>query len=354
MLSESRLDELLSRFGQFRIGLVGDLFLDRYLHLAPVVEKSIETGLEAYQIDRIGNSPGALGTVMNNLAALGVGTLAPLTVIGDDGQGYDLRKSLANLPIDDRCILTDSGRLTPTYTKPMRPVAGGPAQELNRLDLRTRGSLAAETTRAVIDVAGTLINLVDALIILDQINETDWGVVNKEVRGGLKAIAAAHPEKLVYTDSRQHLGEFDFGVLKGNHHEILRAAGQSDCAAPIPGSTDWRRVVESAQMVAGKTNETVFCTVGPHGIVVVDAAKVFEHVPAHAVEGPIDIVGAGDSATAAIVLSLLAGATPVEAAEMANLTASITIRKLGTTGTASPVEMSERLRADLNMAAPAP
>lgn len=340
MLSESRLDELLSRFGQFRIGLVGDLFLDRYLHLAPVVEMSIETGLEAYQIDRIINSPGALGTVMNNLAALGAGKLAPLTVIGDDGQGFDLRKSLSGLPVDDRCILTDPARLTPTYTKPMRPMDGAPAKELNRLDLRTRGPLSPETTCAVIDVAAKLIEHVDALVILDQVNETDWGVINAEVRTGLRAIAAAHPDKLVYTDSRQHLHEFDFGILKGNHHEILRAVGEKDAPAPAPESADWDRVLRSAQSIAKKTRSTVFCTVGPQGMIVADFSQPPQLVPTTPAEGPIDIVGAGDSATAALVLSLLAGATAVEAAEMANLAASITIRKLGTTGTASPAEMS--------------
>lgn len=342
MLSETRLDELLAQFGQFRIGLVGDLFLDRYLHLAPVEEISIETGLEAYQIDRITNAPGALGTVMNNLAALGAGKLAPLTVIGEDGQGFDLRKSLAALPVDDRCILVDPARLTPTYTKPMRPMPDGSWRELNRLDLRTRGPLSPEMSQAVVDVAAKLIEHVDALIVLDQINETDWGVVNQSVRDGLREISQKKTEKLVYTDSRQHLGQFDFGVLKGNHHEFLRATGQPDCDAPQPGTENWRRVSDAAKVICEKTKRTLFCTVGPQGILVTAPDQEPQHVPTAPVTGPIDIVGAGDSATAAIVLSLLAGATPMEAAEMANLAASITIRKLGTTGTASPREMSER------------
>jgi rfaE bifunctional protein kinase chain/domain len=343
MLSDARLDALLSQFGQFRVGLVGDLFLDRYLHLAPVEEISIETGLEAYQIDRVVNSPGALGTVMNNLAALGVGKLAPLTVIGDDGHGYDLHKSLVGLPVDDRCILSVPARLTPTYTKPMRPMPDGSWRELNRLDLRTRASLSLETTQLVIGVLEKLIEHVDALVILDQINETDWGVVNSGVREGLRAIAAAHPKKLVYTDSRQHLSFFDFGVLKGNHHEILRAAGDLDCDAPSPETQDWQRVCIAANSICQKTDSTLFCTVGPQGILVASPNIEPVHVPTAKVEGPIDIVGAGDSATAAIVLSLLAGASPEEAAEMANLTASITIGKLGTTGTASPGELRARI-----------
>src|SRR6185436_9408305 len=106
--------------------LVGDLFLDRYLDIAPgICEMSIETGLEAYQIPQVRNSPGAMGTVLNNLAALGVGRLVPATVIGDDGQGFDLLKELRRLPVDPSHILTDANRPTPTYTKPMRRVESG-------------------------------------------------------------------------------------------------------------------------------------------------------------------------------------------------------------------------------------
>ncbi|MDP6719850.1 MAG: hypothetical protein QGF59_14405, partial [Pirellulaceae bacterium] len=78
MIEIVRLQELLDQFPKLTIGLLGDLFLDRYLEFDPAVsEMSIETGLEAFQVERVRNSPGALGTVMNNLAAIGVGQLVP-------------------------------------------------------------------------------------------------------------------------------------------------------------------------------------------------------------------------------------------------------------------------------------
>src|ERR1044072_5549279 len=106
VLSRDKLETILRTLPRLTIGLVGDLFLDRYLHLiADYRELSIETGLEAYQIERVRNSPGALGTVMNNLAALGVGLLVPVTAIGDDGHGYDLLKEVRQLPVDPGNIL---------------------------------------------------------------------------------------------------------------------------------------------------------------------------------------------------------------------------------------------------------
>src|SRR5690242_11979353 len=106
MLTQERLEIVLRTLPRLTIGLVGDLYLDRYLHLVPGHhELSIETGLEAYQIDRVRNSPGALGTVMNNLAALGVGLLVPVTAIGDDGHGYDLLRVVRKLPADPAGVL---------------------------------------------------------------------------------------------------------------------------------------------------------------------------------------------------------------------------------------------------------
>ncbi|MBI2478834.1 MAG: carbohydrate kinase, partial [Planctomycetia bacterium] len=174
---------MLSRFPGLTIGLVGDLFLDRYLDIEPGVEEiSIETDLEAYQIASVRNSPGALGTVMNNLAALGVGRVVPVTVIGDDGQAYDLLKELRRLPVDDSYVLQDANRLTPTYTKPLKQDAGGRWCELNRLDLRTRGPLSLVTTEQLGRSLRTAFANCDGLIVLDQINETNWGVVNEETR----------------------------------------------------------------------------------------------------------------------------------------------------------------------------
>src|SRR5688572_9388287 len=99
MISESTLESILTTLPRLRVAVVGDLFLDRYLDLdATLTEPSIETGLDAYQVTRVRSYPGAAGTVINNLASLGVGTILPIAVIGDDGEGYELRQALSRLP----------------------------------------------------------------------------------------------------------------------------------------------------------------------------------------------------------------------------------------------------------------
>src|SRR5205814_4733128 len=100
MLTTALIDSILARLPGLRIGVLGDLFLDRYLDLdADLTEPSLETGLSAYQVVRVRSYPGAAGTVINNLAALGVGCIDTIAIIGDDGEGYELRQALRALRV---------------------------------------------------------------------------------------------------------------------------------------------------------------------------------------------------------------------------------------------------------------
>src|SRR5215213_1379114 len=137
MLTTELVERILSAIPGRTIGVLGDLFLDRYLDIdAALNEPSVETGLTAYQVTRVRSYPGAAGTVINNLAAIGVGRIYPIAFIGDDGEGYELRQALKRLPaVEHGGIIPVPDRRTPTYTKPMLN-EGGTAKELNRLDIK--------------------------------------------------------------------------------------------------------------------------------------------------------------------------------------------------------------------------
>jgi len=336
MIAPERVAQILANFPRLRIGLVGDLFLDRYLDIDPELgELSIETGLEAYQVTRIRNNPGALGTVLNNLTALGVGQLVPVTVLGDDGQAYDLLQTLSRMPVDRAHILQDPTRMTPTYTKPMRRNAQGEWGELNRIDLRNRATLARDVESNLIEHVTAVFESTDGLIVLDQVNEEGWGIVGPRVREHLAMLADRHPDKLMFVDSRAFIDKFTRGTLKPNLHECLRALGR-------PASDDPEVGRAAAVELSNKSGLRLFCTLGERGMLVVRPKAEPVEVPTIKVTGPIDIVGAGDSATSGIVGALLCGADEIEAATLGNLVASITIQQLGTTGTATPEQVIAR------------
>ena len=121
MLTTAAIETILASLPHRTIGVFGDLFLDRYFDLdAALTEPSIETRLDAYQVVNVRSYPGAAGTVINNLAALGVGSIVPISMIGDDGEGYELRQALGKMPnVSLANLVISAQRRTPTYAKPM-------------------------------------------------------------------------------------------------------------------------------------------------------------------------------------------------------------------------------------------
>ena len=333
-LTDVTIDQILQRLPALRIGVLGDLFLDRYLDIdAALTEPSIETGLAAYQVVRVRSYPGAAGTVINNLAALGVGTVLPIAVIGDDGEGYELRQALARLQtVDCRSLYADAGWRTPTYTKPMLGDGNGACRELNRLDIKNRTPLGGPHEGKVLEALTDLWPVLDALLVLDQVSEANCGVVTDRVRAVCKRLGETRPDKIVLADSRERIGLFRGAWLKPNNAECLKAVGGSDVEA-------------AARALAAKVGRPVFCTQGERGILVVDpATDSVRQVAGFKVTGPIDPVGAGDSTSAGIAVALACGESLETAAAFGNLVASITIQQLGTTGTASPQQVRARWR----------
>jgi rfaE bifunctional protein kinase chain/domain len=341
MLTPTRLESILAHIPALTIGVLGDLFLDRYLDLdATLTEASLETGLDAYQVTQVRAQPGAAGTVLNNLAALGVKQAAAIALIGDDGEGYELRQALDRLRVvDAHHVVSWPGRRTPTYTKPMLHAPGHPARELNRFDIKNRTPTPRGAEDRLLAAIDEMWPRIDALLVLDQVREPDCGVVSVRVRDQLADLGASHPTKLILADSRERIGMFRNVWLKPN---------QTECVRAVLGVAEGpEQVRDCAIELARRCKRPVFCTCGVDGILVVDsriACERVQQVSAYPVHGPIDIVGAGDSTSAAIACAIAAGATLEEAAAFGNLVASITIQQIGTTGTASPEQVRARWR----------
>lgn len=344
MLTTALIERVLSTVPARTVGVLGDLFLDRYLDIdAARNEPSVETGLTAYQVTGVRAYPGAVGTVVNNLAALGVGRIVPIAFIGDDGEGYELRQALSRLPaVDQSSVFLLPDRRTPTYTKPMLH-EGGTVRELNRLDIKNRVKTTADAEEHIIALLDAAWPKLGALIVLDQVSEADCGVVTKRVRDRIAELAARDPDKFVLADSREQIGLFRNVCVKPNYDEVQRTV-----FGDHPDSTSMIGHIMALELLANRSNRVVFCTKGPSGIEVAgtqiqEPTKTIE-IPAFSVTGPIDICGAGDSTSAGITSAMVSGLTHEQAAAFGNLVASITIQQLGVTGTAPPDKVRARWR----------
>lgn len=336
-MNAARFQAITSRYPMLRVAVVGDFFLDRYLHIDPALaEVSIETGLEVYNVVAVRPQPGAAGTIVNNLAALGIGAVHLVGFCGDDGEGYELRRALAERPgVDLADFLTVPSRRTPVYCKPMMIEADRPPRELNRLDSKNwtptpdplRHDLAARV-RALAD-------RVDALLLMDQVDRPGTGVVTEPVLHAAHAALEANPRLLVLADSRRGLGDYPPLGFKMNAAELARMTGSP--------RSDGRLVERQAADLAARTGWPVFVSLAEQGIIGALPGREAEHVPALPVRGPIDVVGAGDAVTANLAVALASGAELVEAMELAMAAASLVVHQLGTTGTASVPQIASLL-----------
>lgn len=361
-MTSKRYQQISSKFPKQRIAIVGDFCLDRYLELdLTKQETSIETGLTVHNVINVRSQPGGSGTILNNLVALGVGDIIPVGFAGDDGEGFELTRALKQIKgVDMSAFVQTTERRTFTYTKPIVVSEGKPPKpsgktatgnplssrsastpsrgprELNRLDFKNWTPTSKNISKKLIQNLTEIAPQMDALILLDQVDIPGTGVLTEEVLKSIGKIAKKNPNLMILADSRNGLSQFPAVDFKMNGTELSRALGSSS----VPDLTELH---ERSAQLAKQTEHRVFVTLSECGIIGATPDGNVEHAPSLPVRGEIDIVGAGDSVTANLVTSLLAGASLHESLEIANAAASVVIHQLGTTGTASRLEIKRLL-----------
>lgn len=337
-MNPARFDNIASRYSSLRVAIVGDFCLDRYFEIDPSrKERSLETGLEVLNVTGSRAQPGAAGTILNNLAALCVGAIDVVGFCGDDGEGWLLRRALAaNRGVNLDCFLTTPQRSTFTYTKPLVLEPGKPPRELNRLDKKNWTPTPAEVEDQLCHAVRALAPRVDAMILMDQVEIANTGVITAALLKSIGDLARARPELFIIADSRRSLADFPPVTFKMNARELANLAGN-------PGEVSLEAIKVNASRLAARNDRPVFVTLAENGIIGAGPGQAVEHVPALPVRGEIDIVGAGDAVTANLTAALASRATLREAMEASMAAASIVIHQLGTTGTASPGQIKSLL-----------
>ena len=337
-MDEVRLKTILEGFRERKILVVGDFYLDAYW----LIEKtkstlSLETPWHTNPVVEQRYSPGAAGTVTNNLVALEVGEVYTLSVIGEDGFGSTLLERLeANGCITD-FMITAPDRVTPTYLKPIHRGYEGVETEGPRFDIENQSVMRSEVEERVLRALRQSVPEVEGVIVGDQMPHDNWGVITDRVRAEICRLAVEFPDKLFFADSRTRIGKYRHVTIKPNRFEAKRAVSPDWTG----GDVNIEEAKRCGQILTERTEKPLFVTVGPEGILVFCDGQV-EHVPGIALETETDPVGAGDSVSAAIVATLCGGSGYLEAAQVGNLVASVTVTKIGTTGTASHAELIEQ------------
>ena len=334
-LKRSRLIEILESIKSLDVAVIGDYALDVYWYADMTLsELSRETPHYTRPIIRETYSPGASGNICCNVKDLGVRKVFAVTVLGRDWRGQILMDKLREKGVLLNHVITSSERVTSTYIKPI--LCGFDSQqEDSRLDFINYHPLSEDLESQILSKIQAVVSSVDVLIIEDQMTQN--GIITDNIREVLIKTAEENPEKVFIADSRRNIGSFKNMVLKPNKMEAVKAIDQSR----DPSTVTEEEIIEIGRELQKRAKRPVYITLSSEGALLITESG-FEKIPAVRTEPPIDPVGAGDTFIAAAGASLAAGATPIEAGIIANLAASVVIKKLNITGTASPREILGR------------
>jgi rfaE bifunctional protein kinase chain/domain len=347
--SVPRLKRLIPRLRKKRIGVLGDLMLDRYLW-GTASRLSPEAAVPIVDFAEQSECLGGAGNVAANLAALGARVEAFGVVGGrkggDDEPGRALRACLCAAGINDSGVLADSKRVTTVKT---RIIARH--QQLVRIDHERREPLRSETEEKLLHRLFVALKRLDALVLSDY----DKGLVTDAFAD--RVLNAAH---------QLHVPVFV--KPKTSRLYAYRGARAIVCNAKEAGffvtrSLGDEKSVEEAgrALLAHFGCSAVVITLGEKGLSVSEEASPRHiYIPATSFEVTyarvgrpgiergttgrqvFDVTGAGDTVLGLLALAVTAGATLADAATLANTAAGVVVGKLGT-ATVSPKELAAAL-----------
>lgn len=318
-----RLFDLLDRFPQSRVMVVGDLCLDEFLN-GQVERLSREAPVLIIRHEETRQVPGGGANAVYNFAQLGAQVKA-VGLTGDDEQGRALRHIFASAGIDTTGILVDRDRPTVTKTRISGHARQSVTQQIVRVDRKSDALPNLELQLQLANYIQQHLAEVDAIVC------SDYG--DGTLTQPIIAAALSHPLSVV--DAQKHLNRYRGATMfTPNLPEAEQAIGYS--FVQPTGGMDLARLRQGGQDLLALTQaKRVLITRGEDGMSLFEQDGTEHHIPAFNRTDVFDVTGAGDTVVAALTVGLTLGASPWEAIVLGNLAASIVVRQFGTTTTNS-------------------
>jgi D-beta-D-heptose 7-phosphate kinase/D-beta-D-heptose 1-phosphate adenosyltransferase len=342
--SVARLKRLIPRLRGKRMGVLGDLMLDRYLW-GTASRLSPEAAVPVVDFVEQSECLGGAGNVAANIAALGAKAEA-FGAAGNDEPGRALQKCLRAAGIADKGVIADSKRITTVKT---RIIARH--QQVVRVDHERHEPLRGETQEKLLRLLFTALKHLDALVVSDY----DKGLITDDFAE--RVLSAAHQLHVPI-----------FVRPKTSRLYAYRGARAIVCNAKEAGFYVTRSLGDEKSLE--EAGHALLAHFGCSAVVITRGDKgmnVFEessprsiHIPATGFEVTyarvgrpgiergatgrqvFDVTGAGDTVLSVLSLAVAAGASLTDAAMLANVAAGVVVGKLGT-ASVNPEELLHAL-----------
>jgi len=316
MLERAALHALIDAFPHRRVLVYGDAVLDRFILGTPKrISREAPVIILRWEGERC--VPGGGSNAMANLAALD-GEVVPVSAVGDDEAGRALLVALEQVGVCTSSVVVAPGSRTVTKVRLLGGGAGSLKHQVARYD--TEDWLGGEAPLRE-QLHATLARLAPSCAAV-AISDYGYGVVDA---AGVAALRRSVPvDTPVVADSRSALRELrGIDGATPNLEELEAAAGRAlrSDAEVAAAAEELRRRLGASFIVA---------TRGREGLTLVQEGEAPLHLPVHGTDQVADVTGAGDTVLATLTLALAAGASPAQAAALANLAGGIVVMKHGT------------------------
>lgn len=336
-ISRERLLSLLRAFAGSRLVVAGDYVLDRFVYGHPK-RVSREAPVLILRFWKEETLPGGAGNTAANVRSLG-GTPIPVGAIGEDDSGRILLGILQGRGIETSGLFAVPGYSTPTKT---RILGGGPhsiKQQIVRYDREDVLSGDDGVRRGLADRLALAAAGADGAILSDY----GYGSVTPAAVPMLRR--AMSSDAPIFVDSRHGLPRFTgVDAVTPNEEELEECFGEA-----LGDSAD--RLSAAAAKIAERIGcPTVLVTRGSRGMALFERGAPLVQIPVHGTDQVADVTGAGDTVLATFSLALASGASPLEAAYLANFAGGVVVMKMGT-AVVTQQELAEAIGSDRTLLA---
>lgn len=331
-MDTTRAKEILDKFAGKKIVVIGDIMLDRYIY-GRVERLNPEAPVPILEAKKEKCVTGGAGNTAKNAAKLGASAVC-VSVIGNDGAAEKLAKIAANEGYQTK-LVEDKDR--PTIEKNRYIVN---TQQMLRVDYEERREVPGEIEEKLINAirealqgaAGVVVSDYAKGVITERVSESIMAEVKKS---GIPLMADVKPSHINYFTGATYISP-----NRKEAHEFLGFNQHDNCG---------RDAADLAKLLRETFQTNVFLTLGADGIYVLGEGEAGEQVPQKyvAADEVLDTSGCGDTVAATVLLAKLAGATNVEAADLANAAAAAAAHKIGAAAV-SPQEVLEILENHLS------
>ena len=296
-----------------------------------VARISPEAPVPIVEVHSESSYPGGAANVARNLRSF-TDSVTMLGVTGADAAGEKLTSLLKEEGISAEGLFTDTS--APTIVK-TRIIAQ--RQQVVRVD-RERRTITGSSRNDILDKARALVAQADAVLFEDY----GKGFLDQPFVDAVLKAASTHGTLVTCDPNPKNPLEWPgIATIKPNRSEAFAAAGIPLTPPVNPVQEDTSLMEVGRKLLERWDAGALLITLSEQGMMLFRKDHPPYHTPTRARE-IYDVSGAGDTVISLYTLSLAAGATPEEAAEIANHAAGIVVGKLGT-ATCSRAELEKSL-----------